>query len=115
MTDSLNGKERKELAKWVFLAMSSHETIKPYSKITQFDLDESNKYMASLVTRLMTEDCPEQVKEAYDISGAKAIENAFGIVGEVAMQELMNDPAVGAAFDEYGKYIDEQKFIHIYQ
>lgn len=114
MTDSLNGKERKELAKWIFLAMSSHDTIKPYSKITQSDIDESNKYMASLVTRLMTEDCPKQVKEAYKISGAKAIENAFGIVGEVAMQELMNDPKVGAAFDEYGKYIDEQKFNSIF-
>jgi hypothetical protein len=115
LTDSLNGKERKELAKWVFLAMSSHSVIKPYAKVSEQDLDDSNKFVGELITRLMTEDCPDQVKAAVDENGPLAIQNSFRVVGEVAMQELMADQGVTQSLSGFERYIDQEKINKVFQ
>lgn len=46
LTDSLNGKERKNLAKWIYLGMSTHSIIKPFSNVTEQDIDDTNRYVA---------------------------------------------------------------------
>ena len=110
LTDALNGKERKLLAKWIFLGMSSHSVIKPYSNASEKDIEDSSRFVGNLVTRLMTEDCPDQTKAAYEESGAQALEHAFGIVGQVAMQELMTEPSVSEALGAFEKYMDQSRF-----
>lgn len=115
LTDSMTGKERKNLAKWIFLGMSTHSTIRPYANVTEDDIDEINQYVGSLITRLVTEDCPEQAKAAADLTGAAAFEQAFKIVGEVAMQELMTEPSVGQSLGAFEKYLDQQKFNDVFQ
>ena len=114
LTDSLNGKERKELAKWIFLAISSHSTIKPYSKATSTDIDKSNQFVGSLITRLLTSDCPAQAKAAFEQDGSQAFEQAFTVVGEVAMQELMTEPSVSQSLSAFEKYMDNSKFEQVF-
>lgn len=110
MTDSLSGKERKTLAKWVFFAMAAHPEISSYSNISQADRDQTDEFVGKLVTRLIVEDCPQQSKVAFKNYGAVAFEQAFGLVGQVAMQELMNDKNVNQSFAGFEKYLDNEKF-----
>jgi len=110
LTDSMNGKERKNLAKWIYLGMSAHSMIKPYSNISTKDIDDSNKYVGTLITRLMTEDCPKQASIAFEEGGSSAFEFAFGIVGKVAMQELMTESSVSQSLGAFEKYLDQDKF-----
>ena len=95
LTDSMSGKERKNLAKWIFMGMSAHSMIKPYSNVSESDIDNSNQYVGKLITRLITEDCPEQARTASEVMGSAAFEQAFKVVGELAMQELMAELSVG--------------------
>lgn len=115
LTDSLNGKERKNLAKWIFLGMSSHSAIKPYSNVSQQDIENSNTYVGRLITRLMTEDCPNQAKAASEVIGSVAFEQAFKIVGEVAMLELMAEPTVSQSLGAFEKYLDQEKFNKVFK
>ena len=115
LTDSLNGKERKLLAKWIYFGMSSHSLIKPYSNASDKDIEESNKFVGALITRMLTEDCPKQAKAALDDSGATAFTEAFRIVGEVAMQELMTEPSVSQSLGAFEKYMDQSKFDEAFQ
>ena len=115
LTDSMNGKERKNLAKWIFLGMSSHSEIKPYAKVSKQDLDESDRYVGKLITRLITEDCPEQAKVASKVRGTGAFEQAFKVVGEVAMQELMAEPSVGQSLGGFEKYLDQEKITTLFE
>lgn len=108
--DSLNGKERKELAKWMYFGMSKHSTIKRYSRVSQTDFDNMNKYIGALITRLMTEDCPSISKLAMEGNGTEILGYAFGVVGEVAMKELMNEPNVEKSLSAFDQYLDEEKF-----
>lgn len=115
LTDSMTGKERKNLAKWIFLGISTHSTIKPYANVTESDIDDVNKYVGTLITRLVTEDCPEQARAAAGVLGSAAFEQAFKIVGEVAMQELMTEPSVGQSLGAFEKYLDQEKFNDVFQ
>lgn len=115
LTDSMNGLERKNLAKWVFLGMSAHSMIKPYSNVSEKDIDTSNRYVGSLITRLITKGCPVQAKAASKVMGPAAFEQAFKVVGEVAMQELMTEPSVGQSLGAFRKYLDREKFNKVFQ
>ena len=113
LTDSLTGKERKNLAKWIYFAIAAHPEITQYSKITESSRDDTNQYVGKLVTRLMTDDCPKQASAAIKEGGSKAIEHAFGLVGQVAMQELMADKNVSGSISGFEKYLDQEKIAEL--
>ena len=108
MVDNLNGKERKNLAKWIFFSIAAHPEIKMYSSATQTDLSESDKYIGSLITRLLTENCPNELKAANKVD-PQAIEKGFELVGQVAMQELMNNQEVMTTLTKYVEFTDQNK------
>jgi hypothetical protein len=109
MVDSLTGKERKQLAQWIFFAMAAHPDIKEFSKVSVDAQSKTNEYVGSLVTRLLTENCSEQVKVAAKEDGQAAFTGAFELVGKVAMQELMSNKEVVASISGYAKFLDEEK------
>ena len=108
MIDTLNGKERKSLAKWIFLAISSHPEINVYSKASAEDIQNSDEYVGKLITRLLTVDCPAELTLANK-ADPLAIKKAFELVGRVAMQELMSNQATMKALTNYAKYTDQEK------
>ena len=79
-----------------------------YSKITEKDREMSDQYVGELVTRLLVEDCPMELKAANKVD-PMAIEKAFEFVGEVAMQELMTSEDVMKAVTNFGQYADQDK------
>lgn len=105
-TDSLTGKERKMLAKWVFFAMSAHPELSPYLKVSDQTKDEVNKFVGNLLTRLLVENCPRQTKAALKEDGNMAMQAAFEWVGKVAMKELMTNRDVAASMSGFEKYLD---------
>lgn len=108
LADTLNGKERKELAKWIFFSIAAHPEINEYSNITPENKEKSDKYIGSLIGRLLIKDCPEQLKAAYK-ENPMALERGFEYVGKVAMQELMTNRQTVNAITNYTKYIDLEK------
>lgn len=109
LTDSLTGKERKILAKWVVFAMSAHPEISPYVNASDQTKEEINRFVGNLLTRLLAEDCPQQTKAALDKNGAMAVQSAFELVGKVAMQELMTNPKVAASMSGFEKYLEKDR------
>ena len=109
MIDFLNGRERKELGKWIFLGMSAHPEISQLTNVTGATRDESDQYIGMLITRLLTEDCKAEAKNAMINESSVALTSAFELVGRVAMQELMTDSNVSNALSGFEKYLDTEK------
>jgi hypothetical protein len=105
----MTGKERKEMAQWIFFAIAAHPEIKEYSNIPETIKNTADMHMANLVTRLLTEDCLVQAKAAIKQEGNTAIVGAFELVGKVAMQELMISKEVSNSIGAYVKYLDQEK------
>lgn len=110
LADNSTGKDRKDLARWIFVGIAAHPEIRELSSISQATRERMDQRVADIVTRLLTENCPEQARLALDSEGAAAFEAAFGSVGRLAMQELMSNKEVNTAFGAYEKYLDKAKF-----
>jgi hypothetical protein len=108
LTDSLNGKERKQLAKWIYFSIAAHPEMKPYSNVSVDARTETDKYVAALVTRLLVDDCASQFRVAQK-ADPTSLRKAFELVGQVAMQEIMTNPDVTSAISSYGQYIDQKR------
>jgi hypothetical protein len=108
MVDALNGKERKQLAKWIFFAIAAHPEIKSYLKATAQNIAETDESIGKLITRLLIDDCPEELKAAYR-TNPQALQQPFELLGQVAMQELLTDQSVTKAITNYVQYTDLEK------
>lgn len=108
MVDALNGKERKNLAKWIFFSIAAHPDIKSYSTASPKDIKESDKFVGKLITRLLVVDCQNELKKANK-SDPLAVQKGFELVGKVAMQELMTNKDVMNTLTNYAKYADQEK------
>ncbi len=109
LADNTTGRDRKDMARWVFVGMSSHPEIQNLSNVTDANRDELDKLLATMLTRLMTDTCRTEAKAAMEKDGSQAFQNAFGTIGKLAMQELMSNPEVNASFSRFAKYIDQKK------
>jgi hypothetical protein len=111
VTDKTSGRDRKDLAKWVFFAMAAHPEMKPYADDkTAAASEESSKTAAALITRLLTDSCVNEVRAVMQTGqGSQAVRFAFETLGQLAMRELMTDKAVQDAMNSVGRYVDQPR------
>ena len=111
VTDKTSGRDRKDLAKWVFFAMAAHPEMKPYAddKATAA-AEESSKTVGALVTRLLTDSCATEFKAVMQTGqGSQATRLAFETLGQLAMRELMTDKTVQETMSSIGRYVDQSQ------
>lgn len=107
LVDSLNGKERKLLARWMYFIMATHPEMRKFANISAKERITTDKEIGKLVTRLLTKDCSEELIIAQK-SGVLILEKAFEKVGEVAMMELMNNENVTNASQNFANYANTE-------
>lgn len=109
LTDSTTGRDRKDLVKWVYLAMSKHPDIEGLSAWTPSGEEESARRVGALFTRLIADDCPDEMNAMVSEHGASSVSVAFEVVGRVAMQELMAHPNVQGVIAELERHADQAR------
>lgn len=114
LADNTSGKDRKDMARWVYAGMSTHPEIATLSSVSDKDREALDVTMAAIFTRLITEKCPAQAKATVEKEGNAGFEAAFGMLGKLAMQELMSNQSVNASFRNFTKHLDQKKFSTIF-
>ena len=109
LADSTNGKDRKALVRWSFIAMAAHPDIRPMAAITNTTQDDVNKEMANLFTRLLTQNCVKELQASLKHDGSQLLTQSMESLGRVAMQEIMSHPAVNSSISGFENYIDQEK------
>lgn len=109
LADNTNGKERKALARWIFISISAHPEIQDVANVPDQKRTKSNKDMANLVMKLLTESCVAQTKAAVKADGQEALQSSFKTLGGLAMQEIMTNQNVTSAISDYAKLLDGKK------
>lgn len=109
LADNTTGKERKELAKWVFVGISSHPAMRDISRATPALREQVNQRTGAMLTRLLTENCPQQARRVIREEGGHGLEQSFSSLGKLAMQELMGNAEVNAAIGGFANYLDQEK------
>jgi len=109
LKDNTSGKDRKDLARWVFISMSAHPDMRSLATVSQDAQLDSDKRMAAVLTRLLSETCPTQTRAAVEQEGQPGLFNSFKVLGEVAMLELMSNPEVTKTISGYVQHVDMAK------
>jgi hypothetical protein len=110
LADNTSGKDRKDLARWIFVAMAAHPEIKQFAapNLAQ-GADDVNRSTAATFMRLLTESCATQTRNASREGGPMAIQLGFQTLGQLAMQELMSDASVSAGMSAFERHLDQDK------
>ena len=111
LADNTTGRDRKDLATWIFLAMAAHPDIKQYvGSGASAAANESARTMGALVTRLLTDACAAQARLVFKEKQSESFKLAFERLGALAMQELMTDPSVNQTMGAFANYLDQARF-----
>lgn len=102
-----SGRDRIELAKWMFTLMAAHPKVVDLSNITPVQRTEIASRVGQIFTRLLTVDCKTESIAAKN-ANPQAFKDSFEALGKVAIVELMGNPSVTAATNEISKYIDNK-------
>lgn len=89
--------DRTKLVRWVFAVITASPKVADLSEVTPARRDEFSKQTGALMTRLLTVDCRAEAVAAIKARGETAIKSSFGVLGQSAMEGLMQDPAVAKA------------------
>jgi hypothetical protein len=106
--DNTSGRERKELARWLFSSMSARPELRDIASATAPLREQSSQSVGRLFTRLLSESCPAQYRAAAKAEGSTAVGEAFESLGKLAMQELMTSADVRAAIGGFEKFVDRK-------
>jgi hypothetical protein len=109
LADSTTGKDRKDLARWIFVAMAAHPEIRDLASISPEVSDKSSREMGALVTRLLTENCAKEAQTVARGEGTQAMKKAFESLGRLAMLELTSNAEVAASVGGFERYLDKAK------
>jgi hypothetical protein len=107
---SATPQDQSDLVVWVFSAMSAHPSVKTYASVTEPQRIEITRKASGLMERLLVVSCRKETVEALKYEGSSAIEQSFGVLGQVAMRGLMSDPSVAQNLATLSEYVDASKF-----
>jgi hypothetical protein len=113
LADNTSGKDRKDLARWVLLAMTAHPEIREVTNPLQGANEAASKQVAQLITRLLTETCVKQVQASSKAGGSNAIVSSFEFLGRLAMQEITSNKDVEASMSGVARLIDSEKLAKV--
>ena len=109
LVESSTSSDKLTLVKWIFTAISLHPAVKSIATVSAKQIDNSNKEAADIFVKLVTETCKDQTVKAIKYEGEIAIQTSFGVLGQVAMMELLSNPEVAAGMAGLQKYMDAEK------
>jgi len=111
LADNTSGKDRKDLAKWVFFAMAAHPAMSQYVEPSVAPaVDENSQTIAALFTRLLADSCVNEVRAVMKTGqGSQELKLAFETLGKLAMQELTADKTVQDAMGSFARYVDQAR------
>jgi hypothetical protein len=109
LADNTTGRDRKDLARWMFVAMAAHPEMHDLSTVTPATGDQVSQTVGVLLTRLMTDTCRPALQAAVKAEGREGVSAAFESLGKLAMQELLTNKEVRSSLMGFDKYVDRKK------
>lgn len=106
--------DKSALVQWMFFAMALNSNVASLTAIPESRRIEVDKSMASLLERLLADSCATETQAAVKYEGSNAIGESFKLLGQVATQEMMTDPAVAQGIGNFAKYLNKDRLEKVF-
>jgi hypothetical protein len=85
IVENLSHQDRADLARWVFLSMAVHPGVAQLSNAPAESREQAHRAIGDLFTRLMTEACSKELREAGRAGGRPVIPAAIQFLTQIGV------------------------------
>ncbi|MFT4074782.1 MAG: hypothetical protein QM647_04555 [Asticcacaulis sp.] len=115
LVKSASPSDQKDLIRWIFAAIALHPDIRSMANISPDERAAINKTAASLMVRLLTEDCRTESVVALKYEGTVSVQTSFSLLGQIAAQGIFTAPEVAAGMADLTANVDADKLNALYK
>jgi len=113
LVTSTNKRDRNKLVKWIFRVYGDHPEVSYMVDLSDREKKVIDEDVANIFTRLLSEDCNDETKQALDYEGDNVMFNAFEILGQVAAEGFNANPDVMKSINKFVELIDYEKLDYL--
>lgn len=114
LIENTSAADKGALVQWMFFAMALNPNVASLTAIPESRRIEVDKGAAALFERLLADSCATQTQAAIKYEGSNAIGESFKLLGQVATQEMMTDPAVAQGIGNFAKYLNKDRLEEVF-
>ncbi|WP_168416672.1 hypothetical protein [Acinetobacter indicus] len=108
---STTATDKTTVLQWTFVALGNHPDLKAFSNVTATQKETLDRNLATVLQRILVEQCPTQTKAVIQAEGVQAVGESFQELGRVTGEEILKNPEIKSQLNGVLKYIDMSKLV----
>lgn len=111
LVKSTTATDKTTVLQWTFVALGNHPDLKAFSNVTATQKETLDRNLATVLQRILVEQCPTQTKAVIQAEGVQAVGESFQELGQVTGEEILKNPEIKSQLNGVLKYIDMSKLV----
>lgn len=111
LVKSTTAADKTTVLQWTFVALSSHPDLKSLSQVTPEQKQALDQKLATVLQRILVEQCSTQAKAVIQTEGLQAVGESFQELGQITGEEILKNPEVKGQLQGVLRYVDLNKLV----
>ena len=103
--------DKTTVLQWTFVALGNHPDLKAFSNVTASQKEALDKNLATVLQRILVEQCSAQTKAVIQAEGLQAVGDSFQELGRITGEEILENPEVKSQLKGVLRYVDLNKLV----
>ncbi|EXC32183.1 hypothetical protein J520_1779 [Acinetobacter sp. 869535] len=103
--------DKTVVLQWTFVALGNHPDLKAFSNMTATQKEALDKNLATVLQRILVEQCSAQTKAVIQTEGLQAVGDSFQELGSITGEEILKTPEIKQQLNGVLKYVDLNKLV----
>lgn len=103
--------DKTVVLQWTFVALGNHPDLKAFSNVTATQKETLDKNLATVLQRILVEQCSAQTKAVIQTEGLQAVGDSFQELGSITGEEILKTPEIKQQLNGVLKYVDLNKLV----
>lgn len=108
---STTATDKTTVLQWTFVALGSHPDLKAFNNVTATQRETLDKNLATVLQRILVEQCSAQTKAVIQAEGLQAVGDSFQALGKTTGEEILKNPDINNQMKGVLRYIDLNKLV----
>jgi len=108
---STTATDKTTVLQWTFVALGNHPDLKAFSNVTATQKEALDKNLATVLQRILVEQCSTQTKAVIQAEGLQAVGDSFQELGRTTGEAIVKNPEVNQQLKGVLRYVDLNKLV----
>lgn len=108
---STTATDKTTVLQWTFVALGNHPDLKAFSNVTATQKEALDKNLATVLQRILVEQCSTQTKAVIQAEGLQAVGDSFQELGRTTGEAIVKNPEVNQQLKGVLRYVDLNKMV----